>query len=55
MQSRRVVDCGPPPASAEKGGVGDRMNVVDGKLVDGWMLVDGVSRLQQLGVLPSPE
>lgn len=29
--------------------------IADGKLVDGWMLVDGVSRLQQLGVLPSPE
>ena len=25
-----------------------------GKLVEGWLVVDGVSRLQQLGVLPSP-
>ncbi len=26
----------------------------NGKFVDGWLIVDGVSRLQQLGVLSSP-
>ena len=26
----------------------------NGKFVDGWLILDGISRLQQLGVLPSP-
>lgn len=29
--------------------------VVDGKIGDGFILVDGVSRLQQIGVLPMPD
>lgn len=31
------------------------LRVADGKILDGWLIVDGVSRLQQLGVLPPPE
>ncbi len=31
------------------------VRIVDGKLADGWLLVDGISRLQQLGILPLPE
>jgi hypothetical protein len=31
------------------------VRIVDGKFADGWLLVDGISRLQQLGVLPLPE
>lgn len=31
------------------------LRVADGRILDGWLIVDGVSRLQQLGVLPAPE
>lgn len=31
------------------------LRVADGKILDGWLIVDGVSRLQQLGVLPQPQ
>ncbi len=31
------------------------MQVVDGKFGEGYFILDGVSRLQQLGVLPEPE
>lgn len=29
--------------------------IVEGKIVEGWSVIDGVARLQQLGILPSPD
>ena len=45
----------PPTGKQVEFGVFDLVRVADGKLVEHWGLLDQLTLLQQLGVVPTPE